>query len=151
MIKISGFSLTIFGENIMPTTSYQKNGTYKKHSWFIGDVAVIDEIQMIADPERGWAWTRAFLGACAKTVYVCGESSAIPLIKDMALACGDSLQVFILQFLWLNAPTSFLALQSLPHTGSLVVEHSVLGLISGLVLTKYFNWKFKFFCLTLKK
>ncbi|EPY15892.1 hypothetical protein STCU_11692 [Strigomonas culicis] len=26
------------------------------------DVAVIDEVQMIADPERGWAWTRALLG-----------------------------------------------------------------------------------------
>jgi len=25
-------------------------------------VAVIDEIQMIRDPQRGWAWTRAFLG-----------------------------------------------------------------------------------------
>ena len=26
------------------------------------DVCVIDEIQMIADPERGGAWTRALLG-----------------------------------------------------------------------------------------
>lgn len=26
------------------------------------DTAVIDEIQMIKDPQRGWAWTRAFLG-----------------------------------------------------------------------------------------
>lgn len=26
------------------------------------DVAVIDEIQMIKDQQRGWAWTRAFLG-----------------------------------------------------------------------------------------
>lgn len=26
------------------------------------NVAVIDEIQMIADQQRGWAWTRAFLG-----------------------------------------------------------------------------------------
>lgn len=26
------------------------------------EVAVIDEIQMIKDVQRGWAWTRAFLG-----------------------------------------------------------------------------------------
>lgn len=26
------------------------------------EVAVIDEIQMIRDPSRGWAWTRALLG-----------------------------------------------------------------------------------------
>lgn len=29
---------------------------------FIDEVAVIDEIQMIRDPSRGWAWTRALLG-----------------------------------------------------------------------------------------
>ena len=26
------------------------------------DVAVLDEIQMISHPERGWAWSRALLG-----------------------------------------------------------------------------------------
>jgi len=26
------------------------------------EVAVIDEIQMIRDEQRGWAWTRALLG-----------------------------------------------------------------------------------------
>lgn len=28
----------------------------------LDEVAVIDEIQMIKDPSRGWAWTRALLG-----------------------------------------------------------------------------------------
>lgn len=28
----------------------------------VDEVAVIDEIQMIRDPSRGWAWTRALLG-----------------------------------------------------------------------------------------
>lgn len=28
-------------------------------------MAVIDEIQMIKDPSRGWAWTRALLGGLA--------------------------------------------------------------------------------------
>ncbi len=37
------------------------------------DVAVIDEIQMIGDQERGWAWTRAFLGCQAREVHLCGD------------------------------------------------------------------------------
>lgn len=28
----------------------------------IDDVAIVDEIQMMRDPQRGWAWTRALLG-----------------------------------------------------------------------------------------
>lgn len=28
------------------------------------EVAVIDEIQMLRDATRGWAWTRALLGEC---------------------------------------------------------------------------------------
>ena len=35
------------------------------------DVAVIDEVQMIASPDRGWAWTRALLGMPATEVRVC--------------------------------------------------------------------------------
>ena len=31
-------------------------------SFWIDDCAVIDEIQMMNDNERGWAWTRALLG-----------------------------------------------------------------------------------------
>jgi hypothetical protein len=32
----------------------------------LDDVAVIDEIQMMRDPQRGWAWTRALLGKMTK-------------------------------------------------------------------------------------
>lgn len=39
------------------------------------EVAIIDEIQMLQDPERGYAWTAALIGAPAKTVYVCGANS----------------------------------------------------------------------------
>ena len=44
------------------------------------DVAIIDEIQMIADVERGSAWTQAFLALKAKTIYCCGEDRALGLI-----------------------------------------------------------------------
>lgn len=32
------------------------------------EVAVIDEIQMLRDQSRGWAWTRALLGIAAEEV-----------------------------------------------------------------------------------
>lgn len=39
------------------------------------DVAVIDEIQMIGDESRGWAWTRALMGVPANEVHLCGDGS----------------------------------------------------------------------------
>ncbi|RMZ84678.1 hypothetical protein DV737_g894, partial [Chaetothyriales sp. CBS 132003] len=57
------------------------------------DVAVIDEIQMIADQERGWAWTRALLGSKAKELHLCGEELVVPLIEELAATMGDTLEV----------------------------------------------------------
>ena len=57
------------------------------------DVAVIDEIQMIADDQRGWAWTAALLGVAAKEVHLCGEERTLPLIEKLAAAMGESLTV----------------------------------------------------------
>jgi ATP-dependent RNA helicase SUPV3L1/SUV3 len=57
------------------------------------DVAVIDEIQMIGDPDRGWAWTQAFLGVRAKEVHLCGEARTVPIIRDICAAIGDKLEV----------------------------------------------------------
>lgn len=37
------------------------------------DIAVIDEIQMIADEQRGSAWTNALLGLKAKVIHICGD------------------------------------------------------------------------------
>lgn len=57
------------------------------------DVAVIDEIQMIEDPDRGWAWTRAFLGARAKQLHLCGDPSSEQIIKKLVKETGDVLIV----------------------------------------------------------
>lgn len=38
------------------------------------DVAVIDEFQLIGDQDRGWAWSRAFLGLQAEEIHVCGTN-----------------------------------------------------------------------------
>lgn len=57
------------------------------------DVAVIDEIQMIGDSERGWAWTQAFLGVQAKEVHLCGEERAVELIQSLCTSIGDKLVI----------------------------------------------------------
>lgn len=59
----------------------------------IVDVAVIDEIQMIGHRERGWAWTQALLGVKAHEVHLCGEERAVPLIRELAAAMGDKLEI----------------------------------------------------------
>ena len=55
------------------------------------DVGVIDEIQMIGHPDRGWAWSQAFFGLRAKELHLCGEARTEPLIRELAAAMGDKL------------------------------------------------------------
>ncbi|KAG2372963.1 hypothetical protein C9374_012993 [Naegleria lovaniensis] len=54
----------------------------------IYDVAVIDEIQMISDAQRGSAWTRALLGLKAREIHVCGDGSALEIVKNLVF--GDN-------------------------------------------------------------
>jgi len=54
----------------------------------IYDVAVIDEIQMISDNQRGSAWTRALLGLQAREVHICGDGSALTIVKNLIF--GDN-------------------------------------------------------------
>ncbi|MBQ9301096.1 MAG: hypothetical protein IJ214_11375 [Clostridia bacterium] len=57
------------------------------------DVAVIDECQMIADRDRGGAWTAAILGLCADEIHACASPDAEALLTRMILECGDTLSV----------------------------------------------------------
>ncbi|KAJ7684374.1 P-loop containing nucleoside triphosphate hydrolase protein [Mycena polygramma] len=57
------------------------------------DVAVIDEIQMIGDRERGFGWTRAVLGICAAEVHLCGEETAVPIVKELLKDTDDEIIV----------------------------------------------------------
>jgi ATP-dependent RNA helicase SUPV3L1/SUV3 len=56
------------------------------------DVAVIDEVQMLSDPERGAAWTAAVMGVPARQVIVLGAPDAAPMIRRIAALCGDPLE-----------------------------------------------------------
>uniref|UniRef100_A0A0N5AMU9 ATP-dependent RNA helicase SUV3 homolog, mitochondrial n=1 Tax=Syphacia muris TaxID=451379 RepID=A0A0N5AMU9_9BILA len=57
------------------------------------DVAIIDEIQMLRDENRGWAWTRALLGVAAKEVHLCGEASAIDIVRSLLDETGEHVEV----------------------------------------------------------
>eukprot|EP00871_Galdieria_phlegrea_P003405 jgi/Galph1/4065/GphlegSOOS_G2769.1 len=56
------------------------------------EVVVIDEIQMIGDPQRGWSWTRGLLGVQASEVHVCGDASTSELLKELGRRCGDEFE-----------------------------------------------------------
>lgn len=61
------------------------------------EVAVIDEIQMLADPDRGAAWTAAVCGAPAHTVYLVGAPEARRAIEALAERLDCPLEVHVLK------------------------------------------------------
>ncbi|KIM10901.1 MAG: helicase [Sulfurovum sp. FS08-3] len=61
------------------------------------DVCVIDEIQMIDDRDRGWAWTNALIGAPAKKIYLTGSSDALEAVKGICEYLNEKLTVIEFQ------------------------------------------------------
>jgi ATP-dependent RNA helicase SUPV3L1/SUV3 len=61
------------------------------------DVAVIDEIQLLDDPDRGAAWTAAVCGVPASTVYLLGALEAQEAIESLVKRVGGTLEVRKLQ------------------------------------------------------
>ncbi|MDF2879884.1 MAG: helicase domain protein [Clostridiaceae bacterium] len=53
------------------------------------DVAVIDEIQMIDDDQRGAAWTRAILALKCKEIHICGAFNAREILAEIIDDCDD--------------------------------------------------------------
>jgi ATP-dependent RNA helicase SUPV3L1/SUV3 len=61
------------------------------------EVAVIDEIQMLADRDRGSAWTAAVCGAPAQIVYLVGAPEARRAIEVLAERLECELEVHVLK------------------------------------------------------
>lgn len=57
------------------------------------DVCVIDEIQMLDDIDRGWAWVNAILGAPAKKIIMTGSVNALDAVKKIASYLDEPLIV----------------------------------------------------------
>jgi ATP-dependent RNA helicase SUPV3L1/SUV3 len=61
------------------------------------DVAVIDEIQMLSDRDRGAAWTAAVCGAPASVVYLVGAPEARRAVEALAERLECPLEVHVLK------------------------------------------------------
>ena len=57
------------------------------------DICVIDEAQMIADKQRGWAWTRAILGVLAPEIHICMAPEALDIVIKLIKDCNDTYEV----------------------------------------------------------
>ncbi|SOV12646.1 ATP dependent DEAD-box helicase, putative [Plasmodium sp. gorilla clade G2] len=60
------------------------------------DCAIVDEIQMINNELRGYAWTNVLMNLNCKDIYLCGSEYIIDLIKNLADIFND--QLFIKKF-----------------------------------------------------
>jgi len=57
------------------------------------EVAVVDEVQLVSDSQRGDAWTRAILGLCCPEIHLCGALNAKEQLIRMIKDCGDDLEI----------------------------------------------------------
>ena len=57
------------------------------------DCAVIDEIQMIADQSRGWAWSQALIGVPAKHIILVGSKEALPFILPVIKSLNEPYEI----------------------------------------------------------
>jgi ATP-dependent RNA helicase SUPV3L1/SUV3 len=79
--------IPVAGANVTAATIEMFDPTHS------GDCVIIDEAQMLADPDRGWAWTRALMEAQAPDIYVIGPPNARDLIERLASAAAIPIQV----------------------------------------------------------
>ena len=56
-------------------------------------VAVIDEVQLLADSQRGDAWTRAILGLRCEEIHLCGAANVKDQLTKMIGDCGDDMEM----------------------------------------------------------
>jgi len=61
------------------------------------EVAVIDEIQMLQDPDRGSAWTAALVGVPAAKVFICGSTAVTAPCIEAIEALGETCEFTYLE------------------------------------------------------
>ncbi|HBR09222.1 MAG TPA: RNA helicase [Clostridiales bacterium] len=87
-------SLVTGEEEILVEGARHSSRTVEKAELLSGcRVAVIDEVQMLRDPQRGDAWTRAILGLCCPEIHLCGAMHAREQLVRMIQDCGDDFEI----------------------------------------------------------
>lgn len=61
------------------------------------EVAIIDEIQMLQDPDRGSAWTAALIGVPASKVFICGSTAVTAPCIDAIAALNETYDITYLE------------------------------------------------------
>lgn len=93
-------------------------------AFFLSDVGVVDEFQMIGCQQRGWAWFRAILGLPVSELHLCGNGAALELVQKLCQSVGDAVEVVDYQRLSpLNAEPQACSLRSL-QPGDAVIAFS---------------------------
>jgi ATP-dependent RNA helicase SUPV3L1/SUV3 len=54
------------------------------------DVAIIDEVQMLTDTRRGWAWTAAICGCPAKHMVLVGSPECLDTVMSLLNTIGET-------------------------------------------------------------
>lgn len=57
------------------------------------DIAVIDEAQMVTDPDRGHSWTKAILGIRSEEIHICMSPAAEQAVIHLIELCGDDYEI----------------------------------------------------------
>ena len=94
------------------------------------EAAVIDECQMIADSQRGYAWTRAILGVRSPEVHLCAAPEAKQLLIRLIESCGDSVEMAVHErttpLLCMSHPVDYQRVQP----GDALITFSKVGVLS---------------------
>jgi ATP-dependent RNA helicase SUPV3L1/SUV3 len=81
-------------EELVDEDSFHISSTIEMLNFNIDvDVCVIDEVQMLNDKDRGWAWTNAIIGVAAKEVIMTGSLDCVEAIKSIANWLGEELEI----------------------------------------------------------
>ena len=100
------------------------------------DVAIVDEAQMLHDPDRGAAWTAAIMGAPARHLYVLGAADCAEVVRRIATLCDDPIEEITLQRMGpLSAADEPVRLASLTRGDALIAfsRREVLDLRTALM------------------
>jgi ATP-dependent RNA helicase SUPV3L1/SUV3 len=63
---------------------------FRNERW---DVVVIDEVQLLADPKRGWAWVDALVSANTPVLMMTGPALIEESLRTLADICEDNIEV----------------------------------------------------------
>ena len=95
-LKKDGISISLITgeEEIIDEDSTHISSTIEMMNMAVDvDVCVIDEIQMISDRDRGWAWANALIGVPAKKVILTGSYNALKAVEELCEYLGEELEI----------------------------------------------------------